>query len=534
MPTGPTLSGRGAVASGSPETTAAGLTALEQGGNAMDALVAAALAATVCEPLLTGFGGGGVINWRSADGSEAVVLDFMSTYPGLEHGLEPRDFQVLRVDYGPTHQLFHAGRGAAAVPGVAPGLDHAWKRFGTLPRAALAAPAADLARRGSRCTGASEIVATMLRAITQLSPPSAALFAPGGVPLTEGDIVRSDPMAEAVEAFGAEGAAPFVTGRYGRALVEAFGPPHGSLGMKDLAAFRVIERAPIVVQFHGSTLYAPPPPCLGGALLAFGMRLLGSLPPPQDDVGIAAALSAVMRETERARAGWFDADAQGPGAVERLLGAESIEAHRRNLVRVLAEQSLLPPDGAAPGAIPGNTTHISVVDGVGNACSYTSSNGESSGYLWPGLELPVNNFLGEDDINPDGFHLGPVGARMRTMMTPSLLVAEDGAVIALGTGGSNRIRTAMLQVVRHVVDGELPLEQAVMKPRIHVEGDAIAVEETGLPAGVLEAAAAGGGTLTRFQGRHLYFGGVHCAERTADGEFVAMGDPRRSGCGGTR
>ncbi len=499
----------------------------------MDALVAAALAATVCEPLLTGFGGGGLINWRSADGSEAVVFDFMSTFPGREHGLAPRDFQVLRVDYGPTQQLFHAGRGAAAVPTVAIGLDHAWKRFGTLPRADLAVPAAGFARRGSRCTGASGIVATMLRAITQLSPDSAALFAPGGVPLAEGDIVQSDLMADAVEAFGAEGAAPFVTGRYAQALVQAFGPPHGSLGLQDLAEYTVIEREPIVVRFHGSTLYAPPPPCLGGALLAFGMRLLGSLPPPQDEVGIVAAFSAVMRETERARQAWFDAQAQEAGAVERLLGAESLRSHGEHLAAVLGGQGRLPPAGPAPGAIPGNTTHISVVDSAGNACSYTSSNGESCGTLWPGMELPVNNFLGEDDINPNGFHRGPVGARMRTMMTPSLLVAEDGAVVALGTGGSNRIRTAMLQVVRHLVDGHLSLEDAVMAPRIHVEGAAIAVEETGLPTGVLEAAAAGGGTLSRFEGRHLYFGGVHCASRTADGRFEAMGDPRRSGCGGT-
>ena len=499
----------------------------------MDALVAAALAATVAEPLLTGFGGGGVINWRSAETSEAVVVDFMSTFPGRECGLEPRDFQVLRVDYGPTQQLFHAGRGATAVPGVAPGLEHAWKRFGTLPLAELAAPAAALARRGSRCTGASEVVATMLSAITRLSPESAALFAPGGVPLREGDIVKSEVMAEAVEAFGAEGSAPFVTGRYAKALVEAFGPPHGSLGLADLAEFRVLEREPIVVRFHGSTLYVPPPPCLGGALLAFGRRVLGSLPPPEGDVDIAAAFSAVMRETERAREEWFDAHALERGAVKRLLGPASIEAHRQHMRADLQAGRPLPPPGPPTGAIPGNTTHISVVDAAGNACAYTSSNGESCGYLWPGMQLPVNNFLGEDDINPEGFHLGPVGVRMRTMMTPSLLVAEDGAVVALGTGGSNRIRTAMLQVVRHMIDGKLSLEDAVMYPRIHVEGSSVAVEDTDLSDEVLEAAAAGGGALTRFPGRHLYFGGVHCASRTANGEFIAMGDPRRSGCGGT-
>lgn len=499
----------------------------------MDALVSAALAATVCEPLLTGFGGGGLITWRSASTGEAVVIDFMSTFPGRADGLEPRDFRVLRVDYGPTHQLFHAGIGAAAVPGVAPGLEHAWRRFGTLPLADLTAPAIRLAKTGTRCTGASQIVATMLRAITELTPESAALFSPDGTPLQEGDIVQSDAMAAAMQAFADEGSAPFVTGRYAEALVEAFGAPHGSLSMEDLLAFEVVEREPVVVHFHGSTLYTPPPPCLGGALLGFGMRLLGAMPPSDDPVAIAAAFSAVMSETERVRAQWFDAEALNPGAVRRLLGPASLEAHRSHLRELLGHPRWTPPDGPAPGAIPGNTTHISVVDSFGNACSYTSSNGESCGTLWPEAGLPVNNFLGEDDINPEGFHLGPVGARMRTMMTPSLLVREDGGVVALGTGGSNRIRTAMLQVMRHLVDGGMRLEDAVMYPRIHVEGDSVAVEETGLPADVLEAAAATGGTLTRFPGRHLYFGGVHCAARTGDGSFVAMGDPRRSGAGGT-
>ena len=533
MSTGPSPVGHGAVSSGHPETTAAGLRALAAGGNAMDALVAAALAATVCEPLLTGFGGGGVITWRSESAGEAVVLDLMSPFPGLQHGLAPRDFQKLLVDYGPTHQLFHAGRGAAAVPTVAPGLEHAWRRFGTLPLADLAGPAATLAREGSRCTGASEVVATMLRAITEMTPESAALFSPGGTPLQEGDVVRSEAMAQAMETFGAEGAAPFVTGRYAQALVEAFGPPHGSLSLEDLAGFSVVEREPVVVRFHGSTLYAPPPPCLGGGLLAFGMRLLGSLPPTDDPVEVAAMFSAVMTETERVRAEWFDAEALNPGAVRRLLGPASLEEHRRHLMASLESRPNIPPPGPAPGAIPGNTTHISVVDDKGNACAYTSSNGESCGTLWPVAGMPVNNFLGEDDINPEGFHLGPVGARLRTMMTPSLLVREDGGVVALGTGGSNRIRTAMLQVMRHLVDGGMSLEDAVMYPRIHVESDTVAVEETGLSPELLAAAAGASGTITRFEGRHLYFGGVHCAARTGDGTFIAVGDPRRSGAGGT-
>jgi gamma-glutamyltranspeptidase/glutathione hydrolase len=161
----------------------------------------------------------------------------------------------------------------------------------------------------------------------------------------------------------------------------------------------------------------------------------------------------------------------------------------------------------------------------------TASNGESCGLLWPGTEFPVNNFLGEEDIHPLGLHLGPAGARFRTMMTPSLLVEADGGVLALGTGGSNRIRTAMLQVVRHIVGDREDPGRAVLHPRIHVEGDSVQVEVVNIPDGFVAAVA---GTSRRpgcFDRLHLYFGGVHVAARRGDGGLEAVGDPRRDGVG---
>ncbi len=519
------------MSAGHPATTAAGVSTLRAGGNAMDALIASALAATVCEPLLTGFGGGGLITWRDARTGEVIVLDFMSAFPGLGVGLEPRDFVALSVDYGPTTQTFHVGRGAAAVPGVALGLEHAWRRFGRLPRTELGRHATTLARDGWTATVGTETVAGMLSAITTRTPDSAALFAPGGTPLRAGDVVRSARQAEAIEAFAAEGAEPFVSGRFASALIEVFGPPWGSLSAEDLAAYTVIEREPVRASFHGSTLYAPPPPCLGGALIAFGMELLGQLTRDENPVAVAGALASVMAETERARREWFDAGATTEGSVARLLGAASLKAHRQHLMASLQHRSLIPPLGPAPGSVPGNTTHISVVDAEGNAASYTSSNGETCGTLWPGTDLPFNNFLGEEDINPQGFHVGTPGHRMTTMMSPSLLVGDDGSVIALGTGGANRIRTAMLQVLAHLLVGRLGLEESVLYPRVHLEAGRAAVEDIGQGRAVLAAAAGPSNSLAPFVGRHLYFGGVHCAARHADGRFEAVGDPRRSGCG---
>ena len=521
----------GAVSSGHRGTTEAGIEVLEAGGNAVDAIVAAALAAAVCEPLLTGLGGGGLMTIRLPEG-EVVVADCFSLFPGLEAGLQAREFTGLDVDYGPTVQTFHAGRGSVAVPGVAPGLEAVWKRFGSLPLETIARPAIRLAEEGWTATKATCVVATMLRAITGLTDRSRELFQPNGRPLQPGDHVVMPHAAEALRAFAQEGAAPFVEGVYARDLVASFGPPHGSLGMADLKGFQPRFVEPLRVEFHGATLYVPAPPCSGGALIAFGLSVFEKTCPSDPNLAtLTRCFAEVMAATERARHEGFDAELMEPGAVERLLSADSINRHAADVAKLLQSPSRNVPEGVPQGSQPGNTTHVSVVDETGMAASFTSSNGETCGTLWPGLEFPVNNFLGEDDIHPLGFHRGPAGAPFRTGMTPALLVEADGGVMALGTGGSNRIRTAMFQVIRHIVYGGMGVEEAVMAPRIHVEGDSVEAEDLGADDGMLEAASSNGRQLAKFDGRHLYFGGVHSARRCGDGSFEAFGDPRRSGLG---
>jgi gamma-glutamyltranspeptidase/glutathione hydrolase len=525
------MSDLGAVASGHAGTSRAGVEILEGGGNAVDAIVAAALAAGVCEPLLTGLGGGGLMTIRSADGA-VVVADCFSLFPGLEHGLEPREFNALDVDYGPTTQTFFAGRGSAAVPGVAPGLEAVWKRYGSLPLETIAAPAIRLAEEGWVATEATCVVATMLRDITALTEESQALFQPGGRPLQPGDHVVMPAAANALRAFAADGAAPFVSGRYAQDLVATFGPPHGSLGLDDLEAFQPRFVAPLSVPFCGSTLYVPAPPCSGGALIAFGLQVFERVVPDSPNAQtLARCFAEVMAATERARQEGFDEKLMESGAVETLLSDASIARHSAAVEANLRAPTRAVPVGVPQGSQPGNTTHISTVDAQGMAVSFTSSNGETCGTLWPGLEFPVNNFLGEGDIHPLGFHRGPAGSRFRTGMTPALLVDAQGGVMALGTGGSNRIRTAMFQVIRHITYGGMDVEEAVMAPRIHVEGASVEVENIGQDEAVLKAAASSGRQLARFEGRHLYFGGVHSARRRSDGSFEAFGDPRRSGVG---
>ncbi|HSR71026.1 MAG TPA: gamma-glutamyltransferase, partial [Kiloniellales bacterium] len=179
-------------------------------------------------------------------------------------------------------------------------------------------------------------------------------------------------------------------------------------------------------------------------------------------------------------------------------------------------------------AAPRGTTHISVVDAAGNLAAFSLSNGEGCGHLLPGSGIMLNNMLGEEDLCPQGFHAWPPGSRMASMMAPSLATRPDGGLVALGSGGSNRIRTAILQVLLNLLDLGLPLEAAVEAPRLHFEAGVLNLE--GALAESAEALDDGVERTIAWPLHNLFFGGVHAVAREPDGSFSAAGDPRRGGC----
>jgi len=174
------------------------------------------------------------------------------------------------------------------------------------------------------------------------------------------------------------------------------------------------------------------------------------------------------------------------------------------------------------------TTQISVADAEGNLASLTLSNGEGSSYVLPGSGIMMNNMLGEEDLNPGGFHRVPPGIRLASMMTPTIACLADGAQIALGSGGSNRIRSAILQVLTNVLEFDMSLEGAVNAPRLHLERSHLSVE-SGFSSAALEGLEAEWPGMKRWPGTNLFFGGVHAVARLPNGEFRAAGDPRRGG-----
>jgi gamma-glutamyltranspeptidase / glutathione hydrolase len=175
------------------------------------------------------------------------------------------------------------------------------------------------------------------------------------------------------------------------------------------------------------------------------------------------------------------------------------------------------------------TTHISVVDRDGSFAAMTTSNGSCSGQFAPGTGIQLNNVMGEADLHPEGFHATPPGLRIGSMMAPTLVVTGNGTMIGLGSGGSERIRSALTCVITGLLDRHVGLEEVLNAPRMHWDREVLQVEP-GIPMAAVDA------LRTRlpvhvWDRRDLYFGGAHAVARTRDGRVSAAGDDRRGGVG---
>ncbi len=486
--------GRGTVAAGHPATAAAGAQVLRDGGNAVDAAVAAVLTSFVAEPLLTGLGAGGYL-LVVPPGGEPVLLDFFVAAPGLPDpgGGAPAGRAPLRavtVDFGDATQVFHAGAASCGTYGTPAGLAAAVALFGRAPLHELTAPAARLARAGVRVAPMQAYLYRLLAEINGATPAGRARYLPGGAPPRTGELVTDPELAEALDRLGADGPAPFYTGDIAAAVVAEVCAQGGAVGAGDLAAYEVVRREPHHVPYRDVTVCTNPPPSAGGVLVGRALAELDRAPGPPD----VAALVAAMAVAERERTPEFLAGLTGPAcaAASRL----------------------------------GSTTHVSVLDADGWACAVTSSNGEGSGVVVPGTGVHLNNVLGEEDLSPLGFHTQPPGSRLPSMMAPTVVLGDGVPRLAVGSAGSNRIRSALLQVVVNVVDRGMAAQAAVDAPRLHYAPEGL-YAEPGVPVAALDAT---GLPLQPFRDRNLFFGGCQAVARDpATGELSGGADPRRGG-----
>ncbi len=494
----------GVVAAGHPLTAEAGAGVLRAGGNAVDAAVCAALASFAVESPLTGFGAGGFMMVHR-DG-ETVLLDFFVAAPGAD-GIE-RGAELVAVPVhfdAETVQTFYVGPVSCGVPGTAAGLERALERFGTMPLAELVKPGIGLAREGAPVNAEQAYILDILEPIHARLEGTRELYAPAGRTLREGELFRFGELAEALERFGAEGAEPFCRGEVAAALSAYVVEHGGTLGPGDIAGYEPIEREPIRAGFRGSEVLTNPPPSSGGILIAYCLGLLERLGESSGPEQLVAAMGAAN-------------DARGEAFAEALYGDG-------------LETSLLDPAvlDAGAGDLLGSTTHISVLDRDGMCANVTCSNGSGSGVLVPGTGVILNNMLGEEDLNPLGFHAIEPGRRVPSMMAPTVVLRDGEIELGLGSAGSNRIRSAILQTIVRAVEQGMSAGDAVRAPRLHFEGGVVQAEP-GIDEESLARIEARGVPVLRRPEINLFFGGTQAVARErGSGALSGGGDPRRGG-----
>jgi gamma-glutamyltranspeptidase/glutathione hydrolase len=492
-----------AVACGHEVTAEAAREVLEEGGNAFDAAIAASCAACVVEPVLCSLAGGGYL-LAGKVGAPPIVYDFFVDTPLNRCASADIDLHAIEADFGSARQEFHIGLGSVATPGIPAGLEAVHRDLCRLPMSRLVAPAARAARDGVVFSPLQAYIFQVVAPIYVSTPAARAIYGHDRSSLPrEGERFRQPELADTLERMAREGRGLFYVGELGHRLVETCRNGGGQLTLDDLRGYEVVRRAPLAIDYRDARVFTNPPPSRGGILIAFALALLSGTSAARRDQWLQA-LAEAMRLTNQARA---ESD-------EPLLDDELLDRYRAEV-------------RSRPGFNRG-TTHISVVDREGNVAAVSLSNGEGSGHMLPGTGIMLNNMLGEEDLNPGGFQAWPPGTRMASMMAPTL-VERSGGHVVLGSGGSNRIRSAILQVITNLVDLGMAPDEAVNAPRIHVEGDLLSMEAGFTPAedGALSAL---GLRIDRWQGRNLFFGGVHLVQQDAGG-FSAAGDPRRGGVG---
>lgn len=512
----------GVVAGGHPATTRAGAEILRIGGNAADAAVGAVAAAMCAEACLTGLGGGGFALVRRSDGT-AEVLDFFVSAPGL--GRTPSDMaarahiEPYEVPFRSTTQVFHVGPASIAVPGAAVGLAALHERHGRLPLSRVLAPAVHLARTGALVVPQQDYLHDILEGILTREPAAREVFAPKGHLVRAGEVLRSGDLADALETLGSVGASAFTTGSYAERIARYVEARGGLVTFDDLAAYEVIIREPVRAEYRGHEILTNPLPSSGGTLTAFTLGLLDRIDMASlDPVERAEALTAALEATDAARAATFDSGRSEPGFADAFLDRAHVDAYAS------------PPTGRPPG--PGNTTHVSVIDAEGLAVSLTMSCGSGSGVVVEGTGIYMNNMMGEEDLNPGGFFTLAAGERLTSMMAPTVAWGPaTERLIALGSAGSARLRSAIVQVLVNMLDLCQDAQSAVDASRLHVDRTVVHLED-GMPPEVESLLRRSGRLVQAWSVKDLYFGGVQvaaCGRRGRELRFDGGGDPRRGG-----
>ena len=507
----------GAVACGHPETGKAAELILTEGGNAFDAIIAAFMTSCVVEPVLASLGGGGFL-LAHTDDQRDIIYDFFVQTPQVPLPKDELDFYPIHADFGTTTQEFHIGRASIATPGAVKGIFKIHQDLGSMPMSELVQPAIAAARDGVRVSSFQASILNIIAPILTASIESKRHYQSSwhsSSLITSGELFRQSHVADFLEALARAGSDLFYKGEIAQSISKLCVHGGGQLTQQDLADYQVVLRKPVSMSYQQHRVLTNPAPSCGGTLIAFALSMLEHANIGQYEFGSSRhlqLLAEAMKLTNEAR---FEAHSSSSeeAALQHLLDENLLNTYLEKIVGNV--RSLR------------GTTHMSVMDSKGNVAGLTASNGEGCGHMIPDTGVMLNNMLGEEDLNSDGFYQWPVNRRMTSMMAPTLVISPQGKKISLGSGGSNRLRTAILQVLVNIIDFDKSLHDAVNLPRIHFENELLSIEP-GFDADALLPLCKKFKNYKLWQQQNLFFGGVHTVSGH-NGNFDGAGDRRRDG-----
>lgn len=491
---------KGVVSAGDKNSAQAGAEILKAGGNAYDAALAVMLAAPICEPLFTSLGGGGFLLGYEKN-KKAELFDFFVQVP--KKRLENPEFYPIYVDFGAAIQEFHIGAGSIAIPGLVEGIYQVHKQKGTLPLSVIIEPAVKYAREGIYLSNTQASFMELLKPIFISTKSSMDLYCSKDKTLiNEKHLFKNPKYADFLEEFAKEGSRFFYEGEVSKEIEKLSKDNNGLILREDLKKYRCIKREPIKFKYKQYDLLTNPPPSSGGILIAFTMKILEKYDLKDfRSYEYVKGLIEAFKTTSDFRKEHID---------EFL--------HEENLKEILSDETLIKNFSKTMNSrlnLWGNTTHLCVVDEEENAVSVTTTNGEGCGHVLNNSGIMLNNMMGEEDLNPHGWFSWKDGLRLPSMMAPTMVLENKHPKLILGSAGSNRIRSAIVQTIINNLELGMDLNTSINSPRIHFEKGSVCIEPP-CEKVILEELKKFY-ELNYFEDLNVFFGGVQAANVNLEG-----------------
>jgi gamma-glutamyltranspeptidase/glutathione hydrolase len=522
----------GVVAAAKPEASQIGLDILKRGGNAVDAAVATGFALGVLEPNASGIGGGGFMIIKMADMKEAVIIDFRETAPAAA---KP-DMFTYNAAGQVVDSMNTVGGLASGVPGEVAGLLYAFDNYGSkrVSRAAMLEPSIQYAQNGYRVTeNLSPIIRDNLAKINKY-PATAAIYTDGGLPPEVGATIRNPDLAATLRLIARDGADAIYKGAMAERIARAVRDTGGILTAQDMANYKVQIRKPVVGTYRGYTIVSTPPASSGGAHIIQILNILENLDIAKMGIGTTETGHAWIEALRLAFAdrGKYMADAD---FVKVPLAGLINKNYAKELFGKIDMTKAM---GSATAGDPakyesGSTTSYSVMDKAGNMVTVTKSINYffGSGVTVPGTGIIMNNHMDDFALRPGHVQSIEPGKRPLSSMTPTLVLDPNGQpFMTLGSPGATRIIAANAQVISNVIDHGMPIQEAILAPRLFAMASGQATMEGRVSINTFNGLKALGHDIMVRGDWDAYFGGVHAVLFDRSKRVLFGGaDPRRDG-----